>query len=524
MIALGQVEPPRPSRTQRFVAGVSLGYLYQALVMVAGMWLTPFWLQRIGHQEYGLWLVGTQLLAYLGLMDFGLLTLLLREAAYATGRARNVSQATDLAKLVGQTARLLLWQTGLVFLAGIPVWLCLSGEWAPLRGPLGLVLLALVVLFPLRIFVGLLPALQDFSFAAAVQIGSWVLTTALSVGLVLTGFGLYALSAGWMVLQLLSAAACWYRLRNRFPTVLPARVPALSWAEAGVLLGRGFWVGVAQIAYVLLNGTDLVVLAKLLGPAAVIPYACTGKLAVVLANQPQLLIHAALPGLSEMKTGEARHRLGRAYTGLTQGLLLLSGALACIVLAINESFVGWWVGKDQYGGFALTSLILVNMVLRHVNSTMVYPLFALGRERHISLTSLLDGLVSLVSSLFLVWRFGAPGAPLGSIVGVCLVSVPLNLGVLAREFEAQKSTLLKPHGSWFWRFSLLSFGTGLTVTQVWMPASLLEIAAAASIMALLYLLCMWTTLERSPLRDYLLPYTLALKVRFSQAVGLPAVR
>ena len=36
-------------------------------------------------------------------------------------------------------------------------------------------------------------------------------------------------------------------------------------------LGNGAWISVNQIAQVLLGGTDLVVIGKLLGPEAVVP-------------------------------------------------------------------------------------------------------------------------------------------------------------------------------------------------------------------------------------------------------------
>ena len=50
------------------------------------------------------------------------------------------------------------------------------------------------------------------------------------------------------------------------------------------MLGRSAWVSLAQIAQVFLNGTDVLIIGKLLGPAAVVPYSCTSKLVTVLAN------------------------------------------------------------------------------------------------------------------------------------------------------------------------------------------------------------------------------------------------
>ena len=44
------------SRTGRFLHGVWLGYAYQGLIMLVGLWLTPFLLRHIGQHDYGVWL------------------------------------------------------------------------------------------------------------------------------------------------------------------------------------------------------------------------------------------------------------------------------------------------------------------------------------------------------------------------------------------------------------------------------------------------------------------------------------
>src|SRR2546430_1995041 len=59
------------SRPRRFLGGAGFGYANQVVVTLAGLWLVPFLLARTGQHDYGLWLVGTQVLAYLALMDFG---------------------------------------------------------------------------------------------------------------------------------------------------------------------------------------------------------------------------------------------------------------------------------------------------------------------------------------------------------------------------------------------------------------------------------------------------------------------
>ena len=75
------------SRTRRILGGTTFGYLHQAAIVLVGLWLTPFLLRQVGQHEYGLWLVVGQLLGYLTLLDLGVLAILPREVAFASGRA-----------------------------------------------------------------------------------------------------------------------------------------------------------------------------------------------------------------------------------------------------------------------------------------------------------------------------------------------------------------------------------------------------------------------------------------------------
>src|SRR5438067_6153597 len=98
------------SRSARLIGGLSMGCLNQALVTLIGLWITPFLFHRVGQTNYGLWLVATQIVLYLTLMDFGVVALLPREVAYITGRSGGARSVADLPDLIGQNMRLLLWQ------------------------------------------------------------------------------------------------------------------------------------------------------------------------------------------------------------------------------------------------------------------------------------------------------------------------------------------------------------------------------------------------------------------------------
>jgi O-antigen/teichoic acid export membrane protein len=501
------------SRTERFVSGISLAYASQVLTALVGLWLTPFLLFRIGQHDYGLWLVGTQIMFYLGLLDLGVVALLPRETAFATGRAKSIGEASDLPLIIGQTVRMVILQMPLVACAALIAWLLMPVAWQGLRNPIGVILLAFVLTFPLRIFGAVLQGLQDFSFLGKTNIVAYILSTSLTAGLVFAGFGLYALGIGWAVLQVLTASAGWYRLHTRFPSVLPKGLPKFRHDMARVRLKQGFWVSANQIAQVLLSGTDILIIGTLFGPAAVVPFVCTGKLITVLSNQPQMLIPLAVPALSQMRTGESRERVSQVCIALAQAMLMLSGAVVCVVLAVNQGFVGRWVGAGQYSGFGLTTLILLSMLLRHWNQTIGVALFSFGYERRLCVTALIDGSVSVGAMALLVSHCGLIGAPLGIIIGACLISLPANFSALARETQMSVWQMAKPLAPWFTRFVVLALCAG-AAARMWTPNTLPLLAVTATITALVYAAAMFPLMLRDPLGIYVRPRLFPIGARF----------
>lgn len=490
-------EPKAPTRTHQFLGGLGFGYLHTALLVLVNLWLTPYLLGELGQHDYGLWLLAAQLLLYLGLMDFGIVALLPREIAYTAALA-SADRLEELRELVGQTTRLVLWQTPAVLTTGLVVWLLMPAEWEALHWPLMLVVLAFAATFPLRIFHAVLQGLQDLPYFGATQVAGWAVGTLLTVAGVMAGFGLYSLAAGWIATQMVSAALAWRRLRVRFPGAVPTRLPSLTIATIREQMGRGVWVSVSQVAQALLNGTDLLVIGHLLGPAAVVPYACTAKLLVLLGNQPQMFMQMALPALSELRATAPRARLFDVSTSMTQLMMIGSGAVVVVVLAVNAPFVTWWVGPSRFAGVGLTMLFAVGMILRHLNVTLGYTLFCFGHERRLALTAIAEGVAGLAAMLVLVPALGLPGAALGLLAATCLVALPNNLVALSREHGTSVPALLAPLRAWFVRFSLMVAAV-VGLVSLWPVSGLGFLVAAGTAVGGLYGLLMLPVIFAPPL-------------------------
>jgi O-antigen/teichoic acid export membrane protein len=492
------------SRTHRFVGGVVLGHVHLALVTVVGLWMTPFLLRVLGQQTLGFWLIAQQLLGYMLLMDVGVIALLPRETAFATGRAGGLAQAVDLPLVVARARQAAVWQTPAVAMVALAIWIWMPDEWRPAAGALALMLACFVVLFPLRLYQAFLQGVQELPFLSRLQISSWALTTLITVWLVLKGAGLYALVIGWLSGQLLAAAAARLRIARRYAGAWPSwRIrPGLSDVQS--YMKQAGWISVAQIAQVFLTGSDLLLLGAVIGAGAVVQYSCTGKLATVLSNHPQLIMQAATPALSEMRAANRREQLLDASVALMLAMLSISGLVACVILALNASFVRWWVGGEQYGGHLLTILFAVHLMVRHLNITFIYGLFCFGQERRISLTNLIDGALSLAAGVLLIRTFGPVGAVIGSLLAVTAVSIPANLMALARETGTTSFVLVSHIWPWFWRFTVLGSACA-AIPLAWAPDTIAAMMTVGSGVTVIYALTMWQGLSSGPLGVYARP-------------------
>jgi O-antigen/teichoic acid export membrane protein len=506
------------SRTHRFLGGLVMNYGYQALLVMAGFWLMPFYLGHIGQHDYGLWLVGTQLLTYLTLTDFGVVALLPIETACATGRAGGSAQAEDLPEIVGRSVRIVMYQLPIVALLALIMWLLIPAKWGDLRGPLAVALLAFVIGFPLRILPAVLQGLQDLAYANGLQSVVWIFSSFATVAMILAGWKLYALALGWLITQVAMTPLYFYRLNTRFPGVLPRRLPPVVWEAIRVQLGKGSWISIAQIAQLLMNNTDLLIIGRVLSPAAVVPYSFTGKLPGVLGNQASMLMHTAAPALCELKTSESRQRVFQALSALNQAMLTFSGLVFCVTVVVNHWFVDWWVAArqygEQYGGISLTLAILMAMVIRHWATTTAYTVFCFDHQRRISLTNLCDGLVTAGACLALTLRWGVIGAPIGTMIGACLVSLPLNLRRISLDIEITIPRLISGMlGGWFWRFLCL-IAAAILLASRWSPKNLFEAGMAVVAVTVTYCLVMLPNLLGAPLGNYVRPLLTSFRARF----------
>jgi Polysaccharide biosynthesis C-terminal domain len=145
----------------------------------------------------------------------------------------------------------------------------------------------------------------------------------------------------------------------------------------------------------------------------------------------------------------------------------------------------------------LTVMLLISMLLRHLNLAVGYTLYSVGYERHLAMTALTDGVVTLLLMWPFISFFGPSGAALASIVGVVAVSLPSNVRALAREAEVSTVVTLRPIAAWTLRCCLS--GAAIVTIVTFVPPTGLWLVPAAIAIAALYVAAMWPLLTMAPI-------------------------
>ena len=351
---------------------------------------------------------------------------------------------------------------------------------------------------------------MDLTFLGQLRIVLWGSSVGLTIVLLLVGAHYYALAWGWCLQEAGANLGAMFRLFRIRPDLLRAEV----WRKAGRFqwrwLSRGLWVSVGQTTNAMTSGMDLLIIARVLGPATVVIYSCTGKLVQVLQNQPQSLASFALPGLSQMKASESRERIRSVATSLTQAMILIGGAILCMVLPLNQQFVNHWTGAQYFGGILLTVLFLVNFIARLIDYTLALALFAFGYEKMYAIRSLLDSLVSVGLACALVRPFGIKGVLLGFASGALLVAIPMDLYFFAREFHVTLIDAARPYFPYLWRAAAVGGAAYALLGRIEMP-NLVVVAMAAAAVGLVYSLIAWPYVRRNELGGYINSVTTGLR-------------
>jgi O-antigen/teichoic acid export membrane protein len=453
-----------------------------SITVLQAFLLIPLSLATIGPHLYSSWLAASEVLIWMQMLDGGLPNLLMQRVGALVGR-----QDWHAAARWSSTTFLWLLVIGVLLLAAavglaprVVDWLSVTASsQATFVACFRTAALASVLLMLSNGAVALSRGVQDTGLVSALQVAGAAAGLCVSLGLLIAGWGLWALAFGMLVRALLSATGAVCLLARL------ARRGHSWWASPSIVVSREILglvpsMSVGNVAYALGNNSEVLLVTSVLGPGPALTYALTRRAFDGVRSLLDTVAWAVSGGFAHLVTAVDRHR---AQSVLREILWLRIGIAALglgTVVAVNESFVSLLFGASHFGGFWLTVAFALQMMLTGQSFLVNYLWRATGHVREGSLMLGAEAVARVILMAISLYVLGSVGAPLAAaLVSLfALVLVHRRLRATLPAAPSEPDTAPAP-----WAPVLISAGAVL-VALLPMPMTWTATAAVTTAMAI----------------------------------------
>lgn len=427
-------------RYRRIMFSAMSSFSASGVSFVISIISVPLVFNYLGAERYGLWVTLSAIIALFSFMDFGIGNSLVNAIADSSGRD-NQSVAIRYISSAFVLLLLLTVVFGFGFMVVYPFlnWgkiFTLSSS--NLLQDAKLAFLSLFIFFLLSMFLGIVQKIQS-GFQQGYLNGIW--RNVGNIFGVLFLFIAIKLRAGlpWLILAFFGAPVLAIAVNFilffgfRHPSLRP-NGRAIDSKSIGYLLRLGGLYFVLQAAGAIGFQTDIIIVARLLGPVKVADYSISAKLFSYIPLLAGLVIAPLWPAYAE---AASRKDFAWIQNTLQKSILMTligCGPLLLLMAMFGGQIIHIWIGPQVHTSpFLLFSLALWNL-LHSVSIALAVYFNGLSIIKFQVVLAGLMGITNIILSIFLVGRIGPAGAVWGSIISfVICILIPYLIYISRNE-------------------------------------------------------------------------------------------
>ncbi len=388
------------------------------IVSVQAIVLMPLYLHSIGPRLYGAWLGSADFLVWMQAFDLGLPNLMIQRiaAAHGQGDSKSVSQyfATGMATLA--IVAILVALSAFVVSFPLPRLVGLfGGEARTLR----LCFIAGSIAAAFNIFnnsvVGFSRGIQVTTFMNVMMVASSLVGFIVSLRLVLTGWGLWAIALGLLARTTVSL------IGSGIFTVATLKGDLIRFFRVRRHYLREFLsispvTALGGLSYAVMSQSESALVVLFSRPELAVIFTFTRKALDMARSLVDMIAFATYGGFAHLVTSKQRQQTLRIHAEISSLRLSSAVALASAYIAVNSSLLSVWVGRSQYGGAFLTILMAVQFIVTGSSFLMNYLYRATGPVMGGSVALLAESAIRVPLMIGLLLWLGLPGIPIAGII------------------------------------------------------------------------------------------------------------
>jgi O-antigen/teichoic acid export membrane protein len=405
------------------------GALSRVAMMVIGFSLTPFIINALGIQRYGLWAVVGSLAGYLGLLDFGL------GGAFVKFITEYVERNEPKAARQVITFGLLFYAVFGIVLA-TPVIVCApwivhafkmpAEQYASAAQLLRWMFVLLVITMMLNIPGMAVVSLQRMDLASRNGFVGYLAYAIIAFVLLRLGYGLPGLVIASAAQALVGGALQYETARRMFgplwhnPLRLEARIVKRLFAFSG-------WTQLTSIFQVINLDIGRFVAAGVVSVGSVGYYEIGSKVAYFSRSFPAYLLSALMPAASSANARGDESKLRRIYAAGTRYQMFATLGFVGLIVGGVDPLIRVWLGKPYPFVATIRFWLGAGYAISGLNGVATTILKAMGKPRYETQYVVVGTIGNIASTLVLARVYGIVGVAMATAFGWLLGTIYFNI-------------------------------------------------------------------------------------------------
>ncbi len=399
-----------------------------------GIAMIPYMIGHLGAERFGLFIVSTVFLNYLGLLDFGFSASFVKHIAesYAQKDYAQLNDCVNLGLVYYSLYSALAVLISLIFLRFILTFFHMPADF---YGDAVFVFIIALLLFSVNNIFSVFPAicngLQRMDLTNKIGIATsfiWIIGAVIALetncgirGLVVVQFFSCIIYTG-----IITVFACRILPQFRFN---PLAVTARSFKK---LFFFGLKLQISKFSEVINFQFDKVCVSYFLGLGFVTFYELGAKAIFAVRSVPLLLVYAIVPAVSELNARHDQERLRQIYFRSSKYLAFLNVPLTFFAIFCAFPIVLAWLGPGYDQSARVIQVLALGYFANLSVGVMASMVQGMGVPGYLMRTALLQALLNILLSSVLVFSIGFLGACIGT--SIALISGAVYFFVCFHKF------------------------------------------------------------------------------------------
>jgi len=410
------------SISQKIIKNTTYNAIGRLWGIAIALILTPYIINQIGTERYGIWAIISVLTGYFGLMDFGIRTSFVKYISeyYTKLEFQKINEVVNTGFFFYTIFGIIITIISFIFINQI---LTLFGVPSDLYKEALFIFLLGIILFGISnattVFGALQIGLQRMDISNKVSIAVTIPNAIGTFFFLEKGYGLYGLMFNNLIVLSLTIII---NIIIDFRILPELKINPFFFSKKILkkLFNFGYKLQISRFASLVSFQTDKILISHFLGIGYVTFYQLGTVITHKMRELPLLLVSALVPAISEMAVNKDTDSLKNVYLIGSKYLILVSTPLLFFVLINSNLIIYSWMGVGFEKAAIVAQILAIGYYANTVSAVASAIAQGIAKTEFEMKFGIFLSVFNLILSITLIIKFGFLGVVIGTSLSLFL--------------------------------------------------------------------------------------------------------